>query len=811
VKKRRIFRAVLTVAVLGFFAWLGTAFWIFQTASDSLEFDLHSRSVVEITELYKTQVGRVATPRSTEEITTLLRETKGPVSIGGARCSMGGQIAEPDSLHLDMRQFKRVIRFSPEQRTITVQSGITWRDIQDHIDPHDLSIKIMQTYANFTVGGSLSVNAHGRYMGRGPVVQSVRSIQLILADGTLVEASPTQHQELFYAAIGGYGALGVIAEVTLDLATNTKVARRSHTLDTSEYAAFFRDKIKPDATIVFHNADLHPPDFETARAVSWAETSAELTETERLIPRDQEYTWTPRLIHGSASMPLGFAFRQYVLEPLFFAREVVSLRNHEASYDIAELAPPDRQDETFVLREYFVPEPRFDEFVPKMRDIFSKQKVSVVNISVRHASSDPGTLLAWARGDTFAFVVYYRQGTSAEAMARVGEWSREMIDAVLSVGGTYYLPYQNHATREQFRAAYPNSDKFFEIKRRVDPTLRLQNSLVHAYGPSPRAEREAELSALNYDRKPEAQTILTVPEWYLVWNPVEYAEHLERGLPADEFPWLLSVKEYASLYKKVLRASDGIYPPNGEYVTMLRVIGVSTAVEYLVKGAYEGTFGRLFRALSSSEVSPENQVISRAARAYADLIFDEPWYEFRFLPWVGRIWSESPFWGSNFLRRTERKLVFTAEYSVKAAYATLLGFAAKSAYAPANQRIDVVVKKPSGSVQLPQGVESRGNLGRGEELLSVERWREFSEDIPRLAELGFEFQEIAGNGDIVVSLVERQDRAISTRLAPRLFTSQVVSNPKLFRSVWFVRLTDLRSFLTEASAKGARLEHIYDF
>jgi hypothetical protein len=35
---------------------------------------------------------------------------------------------------------------------------------------------------------------------------------LVLADGSLVEASPTSEAEIFFGAIGGYGALGVITE-----------------------------------------------------------------------------------------------------------------------------------------------------------------------------------------------------------------------------------------------------------------------------------------------------------------------------------------------------------------------------------------------------------------------------------------------------------------------------------------------------------------------------------------------------------------------------------------------------------------------
>lgn len=72
----------------------------------------------------------------------------------------------------------------------------------------------MQSYANFTVGGSVSVNAHGRYVGHGPVGRSVRALQLVLADGSLVEAGPDTQPELFRAAIGGYGAVGIITEVS---------------------------------------------------------------------------------------------------------------------------------------------------------------------------------------------------------------------------------------------------------------------------------------------------------------------------------------------------------------------------------------------------------------------------------------------------------------------------------------------------------------------------------------------------------------------------------------------------------------------
>ena len=71
------------------------------------------------------------------------------------------------------------------------------------VDAHDLSVKIMQSYANFTVGGSLSVNVHGRYTGLGPLILSVRSIRLVLANGDLSGSWPIHMRES--GALSGVG------------------------------------------------------------------------------------------------------------------------------------------------------------------------------------------------------------------------------------------------------------------------------------------------------------------------------------------------------------------------------------------------------------------------------------------------------------------------------------------------------------------------------------------------------------------------------------------------------------------------------
>ncbi|MEP7219106.1 MAG: FAD-binding protein, partial [Bacteroidota bacterium] len=201
-------------------------------------------TISDVTGLVSVEVAGTLRPATVPELRAAVAESSGPISIGGGRFSMGGQIASPGSLHIDMRGLNAVIEFAPRERRIRVQAGIRWCDIQRFLDPHDLSVKIMQTYANFTVGGSLSVNSHGRYVGLGPVILSVQSIALVTADGMLHHASPGENSEMFYAAVGGYGALGVIVEAELDVVPNARVACATAKMPAADYTRYFRENIR---------------------------------------------------------------------------------------------------------------------------------------------------------------------------------------------------------------------------------------------------------------------------------------------------------------------------------------------------------------------------------------------------------------------------------------------------------------------------------------------------------------------------------------------------------------------------------------
>ena len=799
----------------------------------------HARStarVNDVTQINPIGVERVLTPTSIEEIAEAVRSHPGPISIGGGRFSMGGQTATEHALQLDMRRFDKVVRFSKEEREITVQSGITWRKIQEFIDPSDLSVQIMQTYANFTVGGALSVDCHGRYTGQGPLVFSVRSIRVVLADGTLVEASRDENSEVFYGAVGGYGALGVIVEATLALTDNVRVARRSEVMPLAAYPAYFREHVRDNPEVVFHNADIYPSAFDTVRVTSYVKTSDPVTVPDRLIPPGKSY-WKNRMACRVISeWPLGKAFRQHVIDPFFYRGPCVEWRNYEASYDVRELEPVSRRASTYVLQEYFVPVDKLASFVPKLAEILNRHGVNTINISIRHAKQDPGTLLAWARSEVFAYVLYYKQGTLRSDRQEVGSWTRELIDAATSLGGAYYLPYQILATDAQFHAAYPRADEFFALKRRLDPTDKFRNKLWDAYyeprvphAPPPAVEPRplppplpavdpevgkriaTALAAVKGYKRDEAQTFLTLPEWLLVYYPAEYAGFLSRAAPSG-FPYFGSIKQFWGYYWNAYALTRGTYPFNWGYHVMVFVIGSSYTVENALKGSYENTLGRLTEWTASSDGTQEDAFAAEIAQDYVDFIRLEPWYEYSFIRALNKLWAETAFIGPNLSRKWERKLVLSAEYLVKAQYAALIKLGTKAAYGDADAEMLAVAENvTTGALAGETNVKVLRTFEDASVLLSLPRYEEFRDAVLRLTERGVSFREIAGNTRILVTCIVPSDWTFDPAGGRVLFERPVLTEPTRKRVGIAAEVPSLHRVLRQLARADVEVEHIYDY
>lgn len=769
--------------------------------------------VNDVTQLNPIAVKAVVAPTTVAEIVRIVKEHAGPISIGGGRFSMGGQTATEGAVQIDMRSFDKVVSFSKEKKEITVQAGITWRKIQEFIDAQDLSLQIMQTYANFTVGGSLSVNCHGRYVGQGPLVLSVKAIKVVLADGSLASASPSENSELFYSAIGGYGGMGVIVEATLALTDNCRVERKNKVMPLAAYKDYFFKNIRGNSNFLFHNADIYPNDYTEVNAVSYERTEKPVTVKDRLIPKNENYFINHLIYWVISEWPFGKVIRQKIVDPIVFSGRRVEWRNYEASYDVRELEPASRKNSTYVLNEYFVPVEQLDAFVPKMAEILKRHKVNVMNVSIRHAEKDPGVLLAWAKTEVFAFVLYYKQGTSEAEKKKVAVWTRELIAAAISFGGSYYLPYQIHATPEQFHTAYPRADAFFAMKKKMDPENKFRNKLWDAYYlPSVGVSVKDQLAKVPGYRRDEGQTYITFPEWYLVYSPAEYAEWM-KSKPPSGFPYFGAIGQFWNGYHSVYGEVKGRYPFNWGYHFMIWVIGTSFTVEMAGKGIYEATLGKFSEWVSENKGVAEDRFAAKVAQDYVDFIRVDPWYDFAFAKRLRELWKLPHVQGESRIRILERKLFLSAEYGIKAVYATLITLGTKSIYGDADDRMLLRAHHVSlGETAARYQIKTLATLADGSVLLSLPRYEAFREAVVFLAKSGASYAEIAGNHEILITALVPATWTYSLSSGREIFKQNILTNPRLKRIGIRTPVADLhRVLLGLGAVPSGILEHVYDY
>lgn len=436
--------------------------------------------IYDISRTWSMKVHAIEKPHSKSELKKLVIESTKPIAIAGGRYSQGGQIAYPDALIIDTTGLNSVVSFDKENKLITVEAGMVWREVQRYIDPHNLSIAVMQSYNDFTVGGSLSVNVHGRMIRNGPFASTIQSFELLTANGEFITVDRENHSDLFRAVIGGYGLLGIVTQVTLRLVDNHTMERHIVRMPYSLYCDYFFNTVLTNDTIYFHNAVLYPNRYTMVDVVTWHKTAKKVTIPDRL--QSWQHYYFPEMM---GEMLLRRVTKLKEARPLLETKLVknpfIVWRNYEMSHNVRTLEPLTRIISSSILQEYFVPVDLLDDFIRRFRFIVKRYNVNILNASIRYVPADTESLLAYAPTDSFAIVLYINVINSKRGLDRMKLWTREFIDTVLAFGGRYYLPYHLFATKEQFYQAYPEFNEFLAIKKRYDPTNKFTNMLLNAY------------------------------------------------------------------------------------------------------------------------------------------------------------------------------------------------------------------------------------------------------------------------------------------------------------------------------------------
>jgi FAD/FMN-containing dehydrogenase len=306
-----------------------------------------------------------------------------------------------------------------------------------------------------------------------------------LADGRIVRCSRDENVELFSLALGGYGLFGVILDVDLRVVPNERYRLEQEIVPIEEALGAFDLAVEDsDTAMVYARMGIVPERFldEVIVNVLHRDPAPDGSLPELTDPGLDAFRRS--LFRGSAGSDYGKELRweaEAKLQPHlgrhYFSRNqllnegVEVFENRDAEY-------------TDILHEYFVPREGLAGFVEALREIIPRHDGDLLNVTVRSIDEDVDTLLRYADRPVFSFVMLFYQARTDEDDARMEAMTVDLIDAALSAGGRYYLPYRLHATREQFRRAYPQAAEFFDLKREYDPDELFQNQFYLKYGRS---------------------------------------------------------------------------------------------------------------------------------------------------------------------------------------------------------------------------------------------------------------------------------------------------------------------------------------
>ena len=193
--------------------------------------------VNDVSQFNKTKINKIfniTNKKDIHDIIDLAKINNKQISIRGTTHTMGGHTMNNNGYIIETLKFNKVLYFNPKKLEITVEPGLIWTDLILYLDKYGLSPMTLQSYSSFSIGGTISVNAHGITNDYG-IYKSVLELGLITSENKEITCNRNENKELFSLVIGGYGLFGIISWVKLQLTKNTKLATKYVKLDIDNF------------------------------------------------------------------------------------------------------------------------------------------------------------------------------------------------------------------------------------------------------------------------------------------------------------------------------------------------------------------------------------------------------------------------------------------------------------------------------------------------------------------------------------------------------------------------------------------------
>ncbi len=167
-------------------------------------------------------------PETEEEIVALIKNSE-HIRVFGSAHSFNSGVVTADGTLVSLDKYCGVVEKNLAEKQMTFKGGTRVRDVIKILLDDGLAFAALPSHDAQSIAGILSTDVHGTGKGWGFVSECVARLKIIDGTGAIHEVTPTD--DLFKAAIGGIGAVGIISEVTIQAVKRFNVEQKFELVD----------------------------------------------------------------------------------------------------------------------------------------------------------------------------------------------------------------------------------------------------------------------------------------------------------------------------------------------------------------------------------------------------------------------------------------------------------------------------------------------------------------------------------------------------------------------------------------------------
>jgi FAD/FMN-containing dehydrogenase len=421
-------------------------------------------------------------PRSPQDAKDDLK--KGSIIARGLGRSYADQAINDNNYVAVCTKLNHFLDWDETEGILECESGVSLEEIISVFAPKGWLPMICPGTKFITIGGAIANDIHGKaHHIDGSFVNCVLSFTILLADGSIAEASRTKNSDLFWGNFGGLGLLGLIltARIRLRKIETTYFKQKSMVIKNLDHMLEALDRYDHEYNYSVAWIDALAKGAKLGGGVLTLGNAAKRSELPEKL-RDQ-----PLLTHKGGKLKLPFFLPSFALNGLsvrLLNRVIAYVQNSPKEFVHYEkfFFPLDAINDWnkgygkrgFIQYQFVIPE---DEGKKNMTEILQMIAGSgctpFLNVFKRMGEGQ-GILSFPFKGYTLA--IDFPMSKELRAFT-------PKLDAkVLSAGGRLYLGKDALLHESTFKAMYPQHEEWMAIKRKYDPGNRFSSNISRRLG-----------------------------------------------------------------------------------------------------------------------------------------------------------------------------------------------------------------------------------------------------------------------------------------------------------------------------------------